>query len=184
MRFVWIGIIEENVFFAPVLETPDLRVIVQKIFSHKGDPDLVPEFQSDEYAIKQLKQLLRQIGGPISLILDGDVLSGLESLLEKFELRMPNCNILLTSGSKAPRYSFTYDLKSLNVERAMNLRCHSATPQDGSSLSPDEKIVSKVPCQSLVYSRKCKIVYVIHNFTFREKFKNHTFSLRNYCNDM
>lgn len=184
MRFVWIGIIEENVFFAPVLETPDLRVIVQKIFSHKGDLDLVPEFQSDEYAIKQLKQLLRQIGGPISLILDDDVLSGLESLLEKFELRMPNCNILLISGSKAPRYSFTYDLKSLNVERAMTLRCHSATPQDGSSLSPDEKIVSKVPCQSLVYSRKCKIVYVIHNFTFREKFKNHTFSLRNYCNDM
>ncbi|XP_042969545.1 disease resistance protein RPV1-like [Carya illinoinensis] len=143
LRFVWIGIIKENVFFAPVLETPDLRVIVQKVFSHKGDLDQVPEFQSDEYAIKQLRQLLRQIGGPISLILDDDVLSGSESLLEKFELRMPNCNILATSGSKAPRYSFIYNLKSLNDEGAMTLCCHSATPQDGSSLSPDEKIVKK-----------------------------------------
>ncbi|XP_041006137.1 uncharacterized protein LOC121250939 [Juglans microcarpa x Juglans regia] len=135
LRFVWIGIFKENVFFAPVLETPDLRVIVQKISSHKG---------GDEYAIKQLKQLLRQIGGPVSLILDDDVfLSGSESLLEKFELRMPNCNILVTSGSKSSRYSFTYNLNSLNDEGAMTLCCHSATPQDGSSLSPDEKIVKK-----------------------------------------
>ena len=119
-----IGIYMDNIFFVNVSKNPNLKVIVQKLFSHKGDDR--PEFQSDEDAINQLEQLLNQIGpNPILLILD-DVWPGSVSLIEKFQFR--------------------YNLNPLNHEDAMTLFRRSAALQDGSSDSPEEDI-EKVLCQ-------------------------------------
>ncbi|KAK7820853.1 putative disease resistance protein [Quercus suber] len=46
---------------------------------------------------------------------------------------MPNYNILVTSRTALPGYSFTYNLKPLNDEDATTLLCYSASLQDGSS---------------------------------------------------
>ncbi|XP_059456168.1 probable disease resistance protein At5g66900 [Corylus avellana] len=146
---------DNNIFFVPVSNTPNLKVIVQKLFRHKVDQ--VPEFFSDEDAINQLEHLLNQIGqnhstflptpapqnNPILLILD-DVWSGSESLLEKFAFRIPNYKILVTSRTSFPRFSFTYKLKPLNDEDAMVLFRHSATPQDGSSYIPGGDTVKMI----------------------------------------
>ncbi|KAK7820849.1 putative disease resistance protein [Quercus suber] len=68
-----------------------------------------PEFQSDEDAINQLRELLTKIGSsPILLILD-DVWSGSEFRLEKFKFDMPKYNILVTSRTIFPKFSFTYN---------------------------------------------------------------------------
>ncbi|XP_030936238.1 probable disease resistance protein At5g66900 [Quercus lobata] len=53
--------------------------------------------------------------------------------LEKFKFDMPNYNILVTSRTTLPGYSFTYNLKPLNDEDATTLLHHSASLQDGSS---------------------------------------------------
>lgn len=82
---------------------------------------------------------------PILLILD-DVWS--ESLLEKFAFRLPDYKILVTSRTAFPRFSsFTYKLKPLSDDDAMELFRHSAGLQDGSSsYIPDEEMVKKVLC--------------------------------------
>uniref|UniRef100_A0A7N2MIC0 NB-ARC domain-containing protein n=1 Tax=Quercus lobata TaxID=97700 RepID=A0A7N2MIC0_QUELO len=124
-------------------------VIVRRLFHHIWDrePELFhhicdrePEFQSDEDAINQLEVLLTHIGSsPILLILD-DVWSGSEFRLEKFKFDIPKFNILVTSRTTLPEYSFTYDLKPLNDEDAMTLLHHFASLQDGSSHIPDDVI--------------------------------------------
>ena len=69
------------IYIAVISKTPNLKVIVQKVFHHVG---LMPHFQSDEDAVNHLQQLPKQIGSnPILLILD-DVWPGSETLLEKF----------------------------------------------------------------------------------------------------
>ncbi|KAE7999554.1 hypothetical protein FH972_003970 [Carpinus fangiana] len=121
-----------------IKETPNLKVIVGKLFQHKGYQ--VPEFQTDEDAINQLEQLLlNQIKGSKLLILD-DVWSGSEFLPEKFKFHMPNYKILMTSRDAFPRFRFTYKLQPLNDKDAMTLFRHSASLQDGSSLIRDKDI--------------------------------------------
>ncbi|KAF3953083.1 hypothetical protein CMV_021434 [Castanea mollissima] len=113
-------------------------VIVQRLFHSICDRE--PEFQSDEDAINQLQVLLTQMGSsPILLILD-DVCSGSEFHLEKFKFDIPKYNILVTSRTTLPKFSFTYNLKPLNDEDATTLLRHSASLQDGSSHIPDEVI--------------------------------------------
>ncbi|XP_075635607.1 putative disease resistance protein At5g66900 [Castanea sativa] len=132
------GIYMDNIFFVNVSKTPNLKVMVQKLFSHNGDE--CPEFQSDEEAINQLEQLLNQIGPkPILLILD-DVWPGSESLVEKFKFDIPNYKIVVTSRTAFPRFRFRYNLNPLNHEDAMKLFSHSASLQDGSSYIPEEDI--------------------------------------------
>ena len=134
----------DNIFFVNVSKTPNLKVMVQKLFSHNGDE--CPEFQSDEEAINHLEQLLNQIGPkPILLILD-DVWPGSESLVEKFKFDIPNYKIVVTSRTAFPRFRFRYNLNPLNHEDAMKLFYHSASLQDGSSDIPEEDI-EKVLCQ-------------------------------------
>ena len=139
-----IGIYMDNIFFVNISKNPNLKVIVQKLFSHKGDDR--PEFQSDEDAINQLEQLLNQIGpNPILLILD-DVWPGSVSLIEKFQFNIQNYKIVVTSRTAFPRFKFRYNLNPLNHEDAMTLFRHSAALQDGSSDIPEEDI-EKVLCQ-------------------------------------
>jgi hypothetical protein len=146
---VWIGKYEGNIFFIPVSKSPNLKVIVQKLFHHKNEQ--VPhEFPSDEDAINQLKQLVNGMKQkPILLILD-DVWSGSESLLEKFAFDVPNYKILATSRTEFRRFP-TYKLKLLKGEAAMKLFRHSAILNDGSSYIPSEDIVKEVLSQSLIY---------------------------------
>ncbi|XP_030956773.1 probable disease resistance protein At5g66900 [Quercus lobata] len=130
-----------NIFFVNVSKTPNLKVIVQNLFSYIGDEYL--EFQSDEDAINQLEQLLNQIGQPILLILD-DVWPESESLIDKFKFNIPNYKIVVTSRKAFSRFKFTFKLNPLDQEDAMRLFCHSASMQDRSSyiLEEDmEKIV-------------------------------------------
>ncbi|XP_050252910.1 probable disease resistance protein At5g66900 isoform X2 [Quercus robur] len=143
------GKFKGNIFFVPVSKSLNLMVIVQRLFHHIWDrkPELFhhkcdwePEFQSDEDAINQLEVLLTHIGSsPILLILD-DVWPGSEFRLEKFKFDIPKFNILVTSRSTLPEFSFTYNLKPLNDEDAMTLLRHSASLQDGSSHIPDDVI--------------------------------------------
>ncbi|XP_059458896.1 probable disease resistance protein At5g66900 [Corylus avellana] len=132
------GKFKENIFFFPVSKTPNLKVIVERLFRHKNN-QVPADFQNDEDAINQLEQLLKRIEGSILLILD-DVWSGSESLIEKFEFHMPNYKILVTSRTAFPRFSFTYKLQPLNDKDAMTLFCHSAALQDGNSSIPDQDI--------------------------------------------
>ncbi|XP_050271360.1 probable disease resistance protein At5g66900 [Quercus robur] len=130
-----------NIFFVNVSKTPNLKVIVQNLFSYNGDE--CPEFQSDEDAINQLEQLLYQIGQPILLILD-DVWPESESLIDKFKCNIPNYKIVVTSRKAFSRFKFRFQLNPLAHEDAMRLFCHSASMQVGSSyiLEEDmEKIV-------------------------------------------
>ncbi|KAG6729373.1 hypothetical protein I3842_01G025400 [Carya illinoinensis] len=138
------GIYEENIFFVRVSKTPNLKVIIQKLLDKD---DLSPAFQSDEDAIDQLEQMLQVLvrqNKPILLILD-DVWPRSESLLEKFAFGLPNYKILVTSRTTFPRFSFTYKLKPLNDDDAMELFCHSAGLQDSSSsYIPDGEMVQKI----------------------------------------
>ena len=138
-------------------------IIVQRLFRHISGK--VPEFQCDEDAINQLQELMTQIGSnPILLILD-DVWSGSEFRLEKLKLNVPNFNILVTSRTTFPGFSFTHNLKPLNDEDATTLLRHFASLQDGSSHIPD-KVIEKVLCQSVIiyiyiYICGCLILFII-----------------------
>uniref|UniRef100_A0A7N2LZN9 RPW8 domain-containing protein n=1 Tax=Quercus lobata TaxID=97700 RepID=A0A7N2LZN9_QUELO len=133
------GTFKENFLFVNVSKTPNVKVIVQILFSHKGLQPMF-EIQSDEDAIEQLQQLLEHIGSdPILLILD-DVWLGSESLPEKFGFKIPNHKIMVTSRTAFPRYKFTYNLNPLNDKDAMTLFRHSASLQDGGGLTFLKKI--------------------------------------------
>ncbi|KAG2724543.1 hypothetical protein I3760_01G022800 [Carya illinoinensis] len=129
------GTYKDNIFFVPVSKTQNLEVIIRRLFSHMGEQRV--EFQSEEDAINQLEQLLKQIEDPKLLILD-DVWS--RSHLEKFEFRIPNYKILVTSRAAFPGFSFTYNMKPLNDIDARTLFHHSANLQDGNSSIPDKDI--------------------------------------------
>ena len=134
----------DNIFFVNVSKNPNLKVIVQRLFSHKSDELL--EFLSDEDAINQLEHLFNQIGPtPILLILD-DVWPGSESLIEKFRFDIPDYKIMVTSRTAFPRFNSKYNLELLDHEHAMSLfHHHSAYLQDESSNIPEEYI-EKVFC--------------------------------------
>ncbi|XP_075636183.1 putative disease resistance protein At5g66900 [Castanea sativa] len=135
------GIYGENIFFVNVSQSPNLKAMVQKLFKHNGEE--CPEFQSDEEAIDQLEQLLNEIGQqqPILLILD-DVWPGSESLIEKFQFKIPDYKIVVTSRTAFPRFPYRYNLNPLNRVDAMSLFCYSASLQDRdeSSYIPEEYI--------------------------------------------
>ncbi|XP_030975194.1 probable disease resistance protein At5g66900 [Quercus lobata] len=133
------GMFTNNILFVNVSKTPDMKVIVQNLFSYKG---IQPKYQiqSDEDAIYLLPQMLKHIGpNPILLILD-DVWLGSEFLLEKLKFNIPNYKILVTSRTAFPRFKHTYNLKQLNEVDAMTLFCRSAFLQDESSYIPEEDI--------------------------------------------
>ncbi|KAI9164930.1 hypothetical protein LWI28_004670 [Acer negundo] len=130
---------QENIFFITVSKTPDVKIIVQRIFQHKKRE--VPTFQTDEAAINDLERLLKSIVKAILLVLD-DVWS--ESLVQKFKFRLPNYKILVTSRSIFPQFGSGYLLKPLNDEAAMIVFRSSVTPQDGKLSFFDEKLAKKI----------------------------------------
>uniref|UniRef100_A0A5B6YTU2 RPW8 domain-containing protein n=1 Tax=Davidia involucrata TaxID=16924 RepID=A0A5B6YTU2_DAVIN len=136
------GIYKDNIFFVTVSKTPNLKVIIQKLFHHKGCS--VPEFQNDEDAINQLEHFLKQIeSNPVLLVLD-DVWSGSESLIQSFTFRISGYKILVTSRFVFPRFISTYKLGLLNDKDATALFRHAAFPQDGSSYVPDDDLVNEI----------------------------------------
>ncbi|XP_050252912.1 probable disease resistance protein At5g66900 [Quercus robur] len=132
------GKFKDNIFFVPVSKNFNLMVIARRLYQYISDQ--VPEFQSDEDAINQLREGLAKIGSnPILLILD-DVWSGSEFRLKKFKFDIPNYNILVTSRTALPGFSFTYYLNPLNDDYATMLLHHSASLQHESSNIPVEAI--------------------------------------------
>ncbi|XP_059623782.1 probable disease resistance protein At5g66900 [Cornus florida] len=135
------GVFKNNIFFVTFSKTPNLKVIVQKMFQHKNF--LVPEYQDDDDAIIQLENLLKQIGpDPILLVLD-DAWPVSESLIQKFKKRIPGYRILVTSRYEFPIFNCTYKLERLSDGDAMDLFCHSAFPHGGSINMPED-LVNKI----------------------------------------
>ncbi|ESW27956.1 hypothetical protein PHAVU_003G247200 [Phaseolus vulgaris] len=140
------GKFKDNILFFTFSQTPNLKNIVERLFEHCGYH--VPEFVSDEDAIKRLEVLMRKIeGSPLLLVLD-DVWPGSEALVEKFKFQMSDYKILVISRIAFPKFSTQFILKPLAHEDAMTLFRHHALLEESSSkcsLSiPNEEIVQKV----------------------------------------
>ncbi|BAT75554.1 hypothetical protein LR48_Vigan727s002400 [Vigna angularis] len=140
------GKFKNNILFVNFSQTPKLKNIVERLFEHCGYH--VPEFVSDEDAIKRLEILMRKIeGSPLLLVLD-DVWPGSEALVDKFKFQMSDYKILVISRVAFPKFGTQIILKSLVHEDAMTLFRHHALLEENSSkcsLSiPNEEIVQKV----------------------------------------
>ena len=175
----------DNILFVNVSKTPNVKVIVQNLFSYKG---IQPKYQiqSDEEAIYLLPQMLKHIGpNPILLILD-DVWLGSEFLLEKFMFNIPNYKILVTSRTAFPRFKHTYNLKQLNEVDAMTLFCRSAFLQDESSYIPEEDIKKVLGKSDIYISQDIHFFYGYIDNTKCTSPKSlflliHTFKLALFC---
>ncbi|KAK4841087.1 hypothetical protein QYF36_025434 [Acer negundo] len=130
----------ENIFFVTVSKTPDVKVIVQRIFQHKKCE--VPTFQTEEAAINDLERLLKSFGQKAILLVLDDVWS--ESLVQKLKFKLPNYKILVTSRSVFPQFGSGHQLKPLNDEAAMILFRSSVTLQDGKLSFFDEDLARKI----------------------------------------
>ncbi|KAM3691745.1 hypothetical protein ACB094_08G034700 [Castanea mollissima] len=134
------GIYGGNIFFVNVSKHPNLKVIVQDLYSRAH------EFPNDEDAINQLEQHLNQIASnesnksnPILMILD-DVWPESKSTIDKFTFNIPDYKIVVTSRTAFPKFKSTYNLKPLDHEDAMSLFCRSASVNDMSFYVSKEKI--------------------------------------------
>ncbi|KAK7263085.1 hypothetical protein RJT34_30669 [Clitoria ternatea] len=133
---------KQNILFATFSKTPKLKIIVETLFEQRGYQ--VPQFQNDEDAINQLGVLLRKFeGSPILLVLD-DVWPGSDALVEKFQFRISEYKILVTSRAAFSRFGIPYILKPLSQEDAMTLFHHYALLDKSSVNIPDEDLVQKV----------------------------------------
>ena len=136
----------DKIFFVNVARTPNLMLIVQKIFRSKNKHQ-VPEFQSDEDAINQFESLLKRLKPHPSLLVLDDVWRGSEFLIERFRISQPGFKVLVTSRSVFRSFETTFRLKLLNDENAKTLFCHSAFKDGIPDVQND--LVDKVGYQSL-----------------------------------
>ncbi|XP_022775219.1 probable disease resistance protein At5g66900 isoform X2 [Durio zibethinus] len=135
------GKFKENIFYVNVSKAPNVEIILRKLL--QVNDHRMPEFQSEEDALNQLEQNLRQMAtDPILLILD-DVWSGSESLVDKLKFSLPDYKILVTSRFAFARFDSTYILKPLHDDDAMTLFHHSAFSQNGNPYIPED-LVNKV----------------------------------------
>lgn len=135
---VWLGKFKDNILFVHFSKTPNLNIIVQKLYQHNNYQ--VPDIQNDEDAVYQLERLLKLIGKTSTLLVLDDVWHGSESLVENFVLQMSNYKILVTSRFAIRRFSSPYLLKPLGDVDAINLFRHSANLKEGSSDIPDDVV--------------------------------------------
>ncbi|KAK1587157.1 hypothetical protein Q3G72_010232 [Acer saccharum] len=131
---------QENIFFVNVSKTPDVKIIIQRIFQHKKCE--VPTFQTDEAAINDLERLLKSFGQKAILLVLDDVWSG--SLVRKFKFRLPNYKILVTSRKKLLQFGSGLYLDSLKDEDAKILFRSSLISQDGKLSFYDENLAKKI----------------------------------------
>ena len=125
--------------------------MARKLFEHKNWS--VPEFETDEDAINELKQLLENLAqkDPVLLVLD-DVWGGPDSVESKFplhkfaEFKIPKCRILVTSRYGFPKIGSTYKLDLLDAKQAKELLLHSALLTDEDK-DLDDDVVDKVISQ-------------------------------------
>lgn len=125
--------------------------MVEKLFEHNHR--LVPAFETDDDAMNQLKQLLKDQAqkAPVLLVLD-DVWGGPDRVesefpLNKFvEFKIPECRILVTSRYEFPRVGRTYKLDLLDDEHAKKLLRHSASLTDEDKDFDDvvEQVISQI----------------------------------------
>ncbi|KAF7828758.1 putative disease resistance protein [Senna tora] len=135
-----------NIFFATFSKSPNLKIIVERLFEHFEQPK--PEFQSNEDPGYKLRILLNQVGAthPILLVLD-DVWPGSESLVEKFKVQISNLKILVTSRVALNLESrITFQLDPLSLENSVTLFRHFAQLEDTTSCPPNDLVHKVVKC--------------------------------------
>lgn len=138
MCLAWLDKFKDNIFFVKFSETPNLNIIVRKLYEHKGRS--VPEPQNDEEAVDQLKLLLKEIGeNPTLLVLD-DVSDRSESLVDNFRMQLPDFKILVTSRFAIQRFGAPHSLKPLGDEDAVKLFRHSAELKEKSFDIPEHAV--------------------------------------------
>ncbi|KAL6143938.1 hypothetical protein ACLB2K_054633 [Fragaria x ananassa] len=124
----------KNIFSVTVSKKYSFSFIVEQLYRHNGSQ--VPTFQNEVIAVQWLQAFLNEEGKkPLLFVLD-DVWSGSESLFDKFECRMANIRILVTSRSEFGAFSPPYHLEMLGYDDAMKLFHHSASLGDKSSHIP------------------------------------------------
>ena len=124
----------------------------------------MPQLQSDEDTVHQLRNLLKTIGkSPILLVLD-DVWTGSESLVENFVFQMPDYKILVTSRFKIQRFGDPYFLKRLNDEDATELFHHSASLKNSSSDIPNDLVTEVLFTALILYQVLQSIVMITFKF--------------------
>ncbi|XP_062102119.1 probable disease resistance protein At5g66900 isoform X2 [Humulus lupulus] len=133
---------KSNILFVTVSKSPNLNLIVQELYQHKGYS--VPTIKDSHDAKIKLEQFFNIIGKtPVLLVLD-DVWSGSESLIQQnFVFPIPEYKILVTSRFQLPTFGLPYELKPLSDEHAMTIFKHYALMEDGNLDIPDD-LVKKV----------------------------------------
>ncbi|KAM6591468.1 hypothetical protein CsatA_014073 [Cannabis sativa] len=131
-----------NILFVTVAKNPNLGLIVQELYQHKGYS--VSNFKDNKDSELKLEELLREIGKePVLLVLD-DVWSGSESLVEKFVFQIPDYKILVTSRYPFPRFKHQCEMKQLSDEDAKAIFLHYATFEDGNAAIPNDLLQKAV----------------------------------------
>lgn len=115
---------------------PNLALMVKDLYRQKGYQ--APTFHSEANALKGLQEFLKEEEHSHLLLVIDDVWSGSGSLLEKFDLKMSNYKILVTSRSDILSFGSSYQLQLLNDDNAMNLFHHTASLGDKSSHIPKD----------------------------------------------
>ncbi|XP_062014526.1 probable disease resistance protein At5g66900 [Rosa rugosa] len=133
-----------NIFFVTVSKKYSFNSIVEQLHRHKGSQ--VPSLQNEVNVVQWLQKFWTDAENkPLLLVLD-DVWFGSESLLNKFQCRMANIKILVTSRSEFRAFSRPHHLAMLSDDDAMQLFRHSASLGDKSSHIPADlsrKIVKR-----------------------------------------
>ncbi|KAI4327491.1 hypothetical protein L6164_019944 [Bauhinia variegata] len=132
------GKFKENIMFVVFSKSPNLKIIVEKLFQHWGFQ--APEFQSDESAVSGLELLLKEIGTSPKLLVLDDVWVGSESLVDKFKFQIPDYKILVTSRVAFPRFGTPCHLKPLSHDDALTLFRRFALQNDNTSNIPDDML--------------------------------------------
>ncbi|KAJ9691626.1 hypothetical protein PVL29_013733 [Vitis rotundifolia] len=138
-----IGFLDSGACYAP--EPPDFTVGLD-----------VPLREVKELLFKESVVVVSAPGGsekaPVLLVLDDvwggpDIRFEPEFPLQKFEFKIPECRILVTSRYGFPGFGSAYKLDLLHGEEAMRLFRHSAFPTDGDFMLDedfDEDLVKEI----------------------------------------
>ncbi|XP_062102139.1 probable disease resistance protein At5g66900 isoform X2 [Humulus lupulus] len=133
---------KSNILFVTVGKNPNLGLIAQELYQHKGYS--VSTFKENKDSELKLEQFLREIGKePVLLVLD-DVWFGSESLVDKFVFQIPDYKILVTSRYPFPRFEHQYEMKPLSYEDAKAIFRHYASLEDGNAAIPNDLVKKAV----------------------------------------